>query len=184
MKKLLSLSLFLAVGITNVYAQQSITYDVDLSAVVNDQIIVKGTVTGAGTGAVSYSFPKVVPGTYAIEDYGKYIENFQAFDANNSKLTVKKEGNNTYIIAYGEKLHHFTYSVNDAMDMQVKKDKIFEPASTNIVENSNIVMNNGGFFGCFDGMQSVPHFLAVLVCHNYLVVLLHKALKRAATTTW
>jgi predicted metalloprotease with PDZ domain len=32
-----------------------------------------------------YHFPKVVPGTYAIEDYGKYIEGFTAFtkDAKN-----------------------------------------------------------------------------------------------------
>jgi hypothetical protein len=51
-------------------------------------------------------------------------------------------------------LAKITYYVNDAMDKHVKKNKIFEPASTNIEANSNVVMNNGGFFGYLEGTEN------------------------------
>ncbi|MFM2388050.1 MAG: hypothetical protein RL660_2807 [Bacteroidota bacterium] len=139
---------------------QHIHYDVDLTKIVDDKVFVEGSFTNLESkAAVKYVFPKVVPGTYAIEDYGKYVDDFKAFDASGTALPVRKEGNNTYIISSAQKLAKVTYYVNDAMDMQVKQNKIFEPASTNILQNSNIVMNNGGFFGCIQGLEQAKHTL-------------------------
>jgi predicted metalloprotease with PDZ domain len=145
--------------IVQVGTAQTIRYDVDLVNIKDDQVKITGYVQNIGGGEIAYSFPKVVPGTYAIEDYGKYIDNFEAYDVNNKEIASKKKGNNQFIISNASSLHHFTYYVNDAMDMKVKKNKIFEPASTNILVNDNIVMNNGGFFGFFTGKENIEHEL-------------------------
>lgn len=137
----------------NLFAQKY-TYSVDALNITNDKIKVECTTPSVSANTTVYHFPKVVPGTYAIEDYGKYIEGFTAFTKDGKELAVKKEGNNDFIISNANMLAKITYYVNDAMDKHVKKNKIFEPASTNIEANSNVVMNNGGFFGYLEGTEN------------------------------
>jgi predicted metalloprotease with PDZ domain len=155
--KLITSALLLCV--VQISIAQTIRYEVDLLNIIDDKVKVTGYVQNIGSGEIAYSFPKVVPGTYAIEDYGKYIDNFAAYDINNKEISSNKKGNNQFIISNAAAVHHFVYYVNDAMDMKVKKNKIFEPASTNIAANDNIVMNNGGFFGFFEGKENMQHEL-------------------------
>jgi predicted metalloprotease with PDZ domain len=102
-----------------------------------------------------------VPGTYAVLDYGRYIENFTAIDKNNKPLPIKKSGNNSYIIQKANEIAKISYIVNDSWDAGTKKNKIFEPAGTNIQESRNFVLNAGGWFGYFQGMENIPVSLTV-----------------------
>jgi predicted metalloprotease with PDZ domain len=135
---------------------QSYQYNIDIKNIVKDQVAVTCKTPAVSSNSIIYHFPKVVPGTYAVEDYGKYITNFKAFDKIGNKLSVKKIGNNDFEINNATILHSIQYLVNDAMDKRVRKNKIFEPASTNIEINSNILINNGGFFGYLDGTEKLP----------------------------
>jgi hypothetical protein len=62
-------------------------------------------------------------------------------------LPVVKNGNNTFIISNAKKLATIRYKVEDSFDANLKKDKIFEPAGTNIEAGKNYIFNNAGFFG-------------------------------------
>lgn len=45
------------------------------------------------------------------------------------------------------------YRVEDTFDANVKNEEnIFAPAGTNFEKDINFVFNNGGVFGCFEGM--------------------------------
>src|SRR5690606_12743670 len=44
---------------------------------------------------------------------------------------------------------------------------VFEPGGTNIEKDENIVLNNHGFFGYFDGMKAVPYELSVTRPDNF-----------------
>lgn len=101
----------------------------------------------------AFQFPKTIPGTYAVLDYGRFIFNLKAFDVNNKELTVKKEGENIFKIV--GKPQHIEYIVKDTYHTKVKKNKIFEPAGTNIQKDKNIIFNNSGFFGIFKGTENV-----------------------------
>jgi predicted metalloprotease with PDZ domain len=155
MKKALLLLLTIICISSQTQAQQY-TYTLDALNISKDKIAVECFTPPVSQASIVYHFPKVVPGTYAIEDYGKYIEGFKAFDKNGASLSVSKQGNNDFVISNATQLHKITYLVNDAMDKRVKKNKIFEPASTNIEVNSNVVINNGGFFGYLDGTEKTP----------------------------
>ncbi len=167
-KILLVLALFIT---TTIHAQQY-KYAVDISNIVNDEVTIKGTVPNTGVinadGSITYHFPKVIPGTYAIEDYGKYIKDFKAFDKNNNALQVTKRGNNDFEITNGAAIATIQYNVEDAMDKKVRKHKIFEPASTNILKDKNVVMNNGGFFGYLTGTEKTPIELLVTKPASFL----------------
>ena len=45
-----------------------------------------------------YQFPTTVPGTYATLDYGRFIEDFAAYDANGKQLRHQRKGSNTWSI--------------------------------------------------------------------------------------
>lgn len=139
------------------FAQNSFySYFVNISETKEDKTKVELSCPTISKTQITYHFPMTVPGTYAVLDYGRYIESFTAIDKNNKPLPVKKSGNNSYIIQKANEIAKISYVVNDSWDAGTKKNKIFEPAGTNIQENKNFVLNAGGWFGYFEGMESLP----------------------------
>ena len=115
-----------------------------------------------------FLFPKTIPGTYAILDYGRYIENLTAKSADGQTLTVKKVGNNLFQIMGKPK--EINYTVKDTYHTKTKKNKIFEPAGTNIQKDKNVIINNSGFFGYFRGQESKPLSIQVEKPNNMLAI--------------
>lgn len=149
------LSVFI-IGIIYPAFAQKYVYNVNLNNVIDDKVKVELSIAPFGRDTAFYSFPKTIPGTYATQDYGKYIDNLEAFDNEGKLLKVKKKGNNTFVVHNAKYLTKITYWVNDSWDAQVKKDKIFEPAGSNIEARKNYVINTGAFFGFLEGFEKVP----------------------------
>lgn len=146
-------SLFAAFGLQ---AQDTYRYAVNLNEAGNDQLRVSLQTPAINKESIAFNFPATIPGTYATEDYGRFISDFQAKDEKGNLLTVSKQGNNTFLISNAKNLKSISYKVDDSFDAKVKKDKIFEPAGTNIEAGKNFVFNNSGFFGYFEGMELIP----------------------------
>jgi predicted metalloprotease with PDZ domain len=90
---------------------------INLNDVKEDKVLV--TITPKiTTEDVTYSIPKIVPGTYSIDDYGKYIEEFKAFDSKGIALIVTKTDDNTWNIKNAKSLAKITYLVNDTFDTE------------------------------------------------------------------
>ncbi|MCS7029013.1 MAG: hypothetical protein NZ519_09625 [Bacteroidia bacterium] len=136
-------------------------YSINLSEVKEDKVKVHLECPVITQSRIKYHFPMTIPGTYAVLDYGRYIENFTALDKNSKPLPIKKQGNNTYLIEKANFLHSIIYTVNDTWDAKTKKNKIFEPAGTNIQAEKNFVLNAGGWFGYFEGKENLPIRLEV-----------------------
>lgn len=151
-----SLSLLLA----NVFAQDMYRYQVNLNEVKDDRISVSLSTPSISQEKIAFHFPATIPGTYATEDYGRLIADFVAKDAKGAVLPVVKEGNNTFLISNAKNLASISYKVDDSFDAELKKDKIFEPAGTNIEAGKNYIFNNAGFFGFFEGMEKMPFELS------------------------
>ena len=51
-----------------------------------------------GTRSASWplAFPKTIPGTYATEDYGKYIKGLEAYKSDGTRIKVRKKRENTF----------------------------------------------------------------------------------------
>jgi len=113
---------------------------------------------------VTYRLPKVVQGTYSVSDFGKYIEEFKAFDYDGKELPTNKQDTNTWTIENAKNLDYITYLVNDTFDQEsvggIGNDVPFSPSGTNI-EPTNYVLNLHGFIGYFDNLKSSQYQLEV-----------------------
>lgn len=132
-------------------------YTVDLTRVVNDRLYVELVPPAIKEKEITFYFPKIVPGTYSIADYGRYVSELKAMDKKGRQLPVEKVNENSWRIRNANKLTKITYWVDDTWDTRVKGPDIFWPAGTNIEEGKNYVINTSGFFGYFEGMKE-PDF--------------------------
>lgn len=165
MKKLIFALVFTAaLAHSNAYGQsksaQEVKVDIDLNNVKEDKVMVTVSPPKINAAEVSYHIPKIVPGTYSEDDYGKYVDNLKAYDAKGNALVVAKMDDNSWTIREAKKLAKITYWVNDTYDIEDAHD-IFSPAGTNILEGKNFVLNMHGFVGYFDNLLAVPYQLNV-----------------------
>lgn len=135
---------------------QSYHYKVNLQDCKKDKITIELTGPKVSGDTAFFHFPMTVPGTYAILDYGKYIQKFTAFSSKGEKLKVTKKGNNTFVIVPGNDVQKITYTVEDSWDSKEKKNKIFEPAGTGFEALEYFYINGGGLFGFFNKDVNSP----------------------------
>ena len=145
----------------------SLKATIDLVDVQNDQVRVTVTPPAINTTTATYRFARIIPGTYAIADYGRYIEDFKALDASGNALATNRTDSNTWVISDARKLASVTYLVNDTYDNETgdafaeNSTTIFSPAGTNILAGKNFVLNLCGFVGYFTGSKDIPYILDI-----------------------
>ena len=141
--------------------------NIDLVRVQDDKVPVTIKVPAIKEKEIVYNIPKIVPGTYSIYDFGKFVEDFKAFDKKGRELKVSKPDVNRWKIEDAKKLDKITYWVNDTWDTPNKEDIVFEPGGTNIEANQNFLINTHGFIGYFDNMKRVPYELTITKPENF-----------------
>ncbi len=142
-------------------------YTLDLSRVVDDRVYVELSVPGSLPDEITFYMPKVVPGTYAIADYGRYVNDFKALDKKGKPLPVEKVDVNTWKIRNAGKLVKISYWVDDTFDTQVDGPEIFWPAGTNIEDGKNFIVNTSGFFGYIKDMKDIPFQIKVVRSNDF-----------------
>ena len=139
----------------------SINTLIDLTNVTKDKVPVTIDPGRFTTETVTYRLPKVVQGTYAVSDFGSFIEDFKAYDYNGNELEISKDDTNTWSIKKATKLDKITYLVNDTYDIEEgTKPTPFSPSGTNI-DPKNYVLNLHGFIGYFDSLKNGQYNLNV-----------------------
>ncbi|GAB5554091.1 MAG: peptidase M61 [Saprospiraceae bacterium] len=154
--KRIFLSLVVLLVTTAVMANDAYVYTVDLTKVSNDQILVELETPKISAKEIKFFLPKIIPGTYAIADYGRMVSNLEAFDKKGKSLAVERQDDNTWIIKKAKKLRSLKYLVEDTYDTEKEGPEIFQPAGTNIEAGKNFIFNGCGFFGYFEGMKKQP----------------------------
>ena len=113
---------------------------------------------------VTYRLPRVIPGTYSVSDFGKYVDDFKAIDYKGNEMEVSKVDINSWTITNAKQLDKITYLVNDTFDIEITggigQDEPFSPGGTNI-ETNNYVLNLHGFIGYFDSLKNNQYKLDV-----------------------
>lgn len=145
--------------------KEEIEVNINLTDVKDDQVLVTVKAPKTKTDEITYSLPKTVPGTYSIDDYGKYVADFKAYDAKGNLLTVTKSDDNTWSIKKAKSLAKITYLVADTFDTEkgkgFGKDDVFSPAGTNIDVDKNFMLNLHGFVGYFQDKKEIPYKVTI-----------------------
>jgi predicted metalloprotease with PDZ domain len=155
-----TLVLLFSFQIARAQSSQTDTYQfyVNLKNVKNDMLNVELITPKINSDKAMYRFPAMVPGTYAVYNFGRFIRNFKAFDINGSVLPVSKTDTNSWEISGASNLYKITYEVEDSYDSP-QENPVFEPVGTNIEADTNYVINNHGFFGYFDNYAKNNYML-------------------------
>jgi predicted metalloprotease with PDZ domain len=132
-------------------------FSIDLVNVSDDKVKIELVTPVITKNTIIYQIPKIVPGTYSEDDYGRYIEQFKAFDKKGDTLNVVNTDVNSWTISHADKLYKLSYFVNDSYDDGSTKQAIFEPAGSNIQKDTNYVINNHCFLGYFEDMKNVSY---------------------------
>lgn len=146
--------LFIGVFLTaNLWAADPYKYTVDLTKVNDDKVYVTLTPPKIKQNEIVFYLPKIIPGTYAIADYGRMVSELKAYDRKGRAIPVERIDDNSWKISNAKKLRKITYLVEDTYDTEKEGPSIFQPAGTNIEDDKNFVVNPSGFFGYFEGMK-------------------------------
>ncbi len=138
------------------YGQGIYSGSINLNNVQEDKLQVTVNVPSTNQSEIEYHIPKIVPGTYSISDFGRFITEFKAMESDGSILKSEKLSDNKWLIKTAEKLQQISYWVEDSYDTD-KGNAIFEPAGTNIEEGKSFVLNTFGFFGYLKGKKNLPY---------------------------
>ncbi len=159
---ILFLVLFLNTSVFAENKSEAYQYKVNLVEVKNDMVKVELIVPRHQYGdSIEFQFAKIVPGTYSIYDFGRFVNDFSASDQNGDKLPFQRLTNNRWLITNAKQLHNISYWIEDSYD--TKKDTvIFEPAGTNIEEGENYLLNTFGFFGYLEGLKRRPYDIEIV----------------------
>lgn len=145
--------------------KEQVDVAINLNDVKDDKVMVTITSPKINAEEVTYSVPKIVPGTYSIDDYGKYIEDFKAFDSKGNLLATTKTDDNTWNIKNAKSLVKITYLVNDTFDTEkgggFGQNDIFSPAGTNIDAGKNFMLNMHGFVGYFQDKKDFAYTVSI-----------------------
>jgi predicted metalloprotease with PDZ domain len=139
----------------------------DLVNVQNDKVNVTISTPPFSSSTVTYQFAKIIPGTYAIADYGRYVEDFKAYDKSGNTLSVSMTDSNTWVISNASSLARLTYKVNDTYDSETGdafaegSKTIFSPAGTNILAGKQFMLNMCGFVGYFNGKANITYKVSI-----------------------
>lgn len=152
------LFLWLALVSFPLFAQEY-NYKVDLRSINKDEIMVELTVPALNKKELLFHMPAMVPGTYSVYDFGRFIYDFKVYDKDGNRLEWEHPEVNTWKILDGKAAAKISYKVEDTWDTE-KPNIIFEPAGTNIDEDV-FVFNNHGVFGYFAGFEKLPFRLEI-----------------------
>ncbi|MFK7781458.1 peptidase M61 [Psychroserpens sp.] len=118
-----------------------------------------------------YRLPRIIQGSYAVNDFGKYIDALKAYDYDGNLLPTVKIDDNTWQINNAKQLDKLEYYVNDTFELEkqggIGEEVPFSPGGTNI-SSENYVLNLHGFIGYFDSLKNAQYTLDVTAPANFI----------------
>jgi predicted metalloprotease with PDZ domain len=189
-KPLLLLSLSILLGCSSARSVQTsqkspedqYQVTIDLTMVKDDKVQVTVLAPELKQEEIIYNMPKIVPGTYSVSDFGKFVTEFTAVDKKGQKLTVQKLDVNRWSIKNADDLYKITYWIDDTFDAAKKADVVFEPGGTNIEAGNNFLLNTFGFIGYLEGMKALPYQLTITKPQGFYGSTPLKAVSSTATS--
>ena len=160
MKKtlLIVLSLYFFTGYNTLVAASDpikVIYEINVKSYQDDLFHVTVYTEGLKEENNIYNLPATVPGTYSNLNFGRFVEDFKAYDKNGNELKTEKISTNQWKIEDVDNLVMLNYKVEDTFDTEIPDQKVIPMAGTGINEDF-IVLNTFAILGYFEGLQTIP----------------------------
>ena len=138
-------------------------YSINLTKIVNDKVNVTLTPPALLEKEIDFMFPAMVPGTYEVYNFGRFISNLKVKSKTSESIKITKIDINTYRFSPADKIETISYDVDDTFDKcdlpDTKEKIVFEPGGTNIEDGLNFSINPHSMFGYFKGKTKLKFTL-------------------------
>lgn len=143
------------------YPSKKVSASLYLNKTTMDKVPVKVELHGFKADTLIYRLPKIVPGTYAIYDFGRFVTDFSATDSLGKPLKTIPIDPNTWEIIGARRLDQITYKVDDTWDAPREESFVFYPAGTNHDSGKHFLLNLHGYIGYVEGHTLLPYEIIV-----------------------
>ncbi len=162
------LSILFVFAITTIgFSQSGYKFNVDLNNVNDDKLFIELITPKIDTDKITYHLPKLVPGTYDIYNFGRFVSEFTASDSSGNQLPVYQQNHNSWEISEAKKLFKITYKIEDTWDTKITESFVFEPAGSNFEKDKNFVLNTHCLFGFFDDLLKLNYEVNITHPSNF-----------------
>jgi predicted metalloprotease with PDZ domain len=130
-------------------------YSVNLNNVEDHKLQVTLITPDINKDEIIFRMPKMVPGTYHVFDFGRFVSDLKAYDKEGKSLPVERIDSSSWKISGAANLSKITYNVRETWHPENNENFVFEPVGTNFEKNKRFVINNNAVFGYFDDMKKM-----------------------------
>lgn len=135
--------------------------EIDLTKATSDhKLTVEVQPPKINSATIRYYMPKIVPGTYVINNFGRFVSDFTAVDKEGQQLAVSRIDTNTWEISNAERLYRIKYRVEDTYNSE-STPVVFEPTGTCIIPGKIFMLNNYTLIGYFEGCKDLPYTVSI-----------------------
>lgn len=161
MKKLSALLFLCLLGISALSAQERYEVMLDLTKTQSDLLPVEVTLPAIDQDSIQYHMPKIVPGTYAVYDFGRFVTDFKVMDAQGNAVPFTQLSDNRWLITDARKAKKISYLVEDTWDTE-KDNFVFEPGGTSFEFDKQVYMlNTHGIIGYLQGKNNLKYVIDI-----------------------
>ena len=151
---LLFINLFIISGVVG-QSTDPVSFEIDLNDLSNDTFKVVVSTEGLGNKNNIFQFASTTPGTYQIQNIGRFVNDFGAFDKKGKEIKTERISVNQFHLDNPKKIRRIEYTVSDIWDTKVDSNHVYRMRGTSI-EKDHVLINGQAVFGYFKEMQSNP----------------------------
>jgi predicted metalloprotease with PDZ domain len=142
-------------------------YTIDLNRAAEDQLLVELVPPKQTEDIVIFRLPAVIPGSYTIHNFGRYVSKAWAYDNQGNILSMQKVDGTSWMIMGATGLAKIEYKIDDTFDDGSVIDKVFEPTGTSFEQGSVFLINTHCIFGYIEGETNRTFNLSVIKPSNF-----------------
>ncbi|AMJ67952.1 hypothetical protein AXW84_00935 [Hymenobacter sp. PAMC 26628] len=137
-------------------APKELTYTVSMDPAAGPhQFQVRLETPKLGKEQAVYQFAATAPGTYQVMDMGRYVRQFEAFDAKGKPLGSKQIGPNQWELAQPTKTREIRYTIAETWATPVPEHSIYRMCGSSL-EPDHALVNGQTVLGYPQGWQAKP----------------------------
>jgi predicted metalloprotease with PDZ domain len=136
-------------------APPALTYAIDLTRRADDQFRVSLAVSGLTPANAVYQFASTAPGTYQVMDIGRYVREFQAFDAAGKPVPSERVSVNQWRLSDPGRVRTIRYRIAETWDTPVPEHQVYLMCGTSL-EADHALINPHAVIGYPTGLQAAP----------------------------
>ncbi len=156
---------FLSFFTTLSKAAGKLDFTVDLRDTKSHTVHVTLTPTGFHAGKAIYQMPVWAPGAYSVTHYGKYVENFKAYNKYDHTLAVNQVNDDRWEIPSGQSVKKIEY---DVLDSHLDTTSLYFAMAN--IDTSLFFANATALFGYYDDDKSAGAQVTYLIPDDWKLV--------------